>query len=409
MRKPSAEIIALAKDIVRDSATCGQPFERARVLPGESYVSQQFWEFEKWAIFSREWLFVGHVNQVPAPGDHIFRRILDEPILVVRDHDNKVRVLSAVCQHRGHPIVGGLKPGPEDAGCLNAQRLVCPYHNWVYNLDGKLIGAPSMERTAPMSELRAEIRLPEIRSEIFHGLIFMNFDDRTRNLSPTLAKLDHELAGMNVAEMMPLPPRIDKELRWNWKVHHENALEAYHTDYVHKNTHNSAPSHLTRFKIFEAGDGQIMMETGFAAGQGDLYSKEGATIVAIDGLRDDQRRRVLFVSVLPTFFAVVQPANLNVTLLLPRDANVMDTHRFGLYSKSAVETPGFEETYKAVSKARDVIIGEDRTTQMAVQEGHLSRFSPRGRLSWLEATIPQMNEWLLDRYRSALEERAAAE
>ena len=106
---------------------------------------------------------------------------------------------------------------------------------------------------------------------------------------------------------------------------------------------------------------------------------------------------------------MVQPANLNVTLLLPRDANVMDTHRFGLYPKSAVEAPDFEETYQAVSKARDVIIGEDRTTQMAVQEGHLSRFSPRGRLSWLETTIPQMNEWLLDRYRSALEEGAAAE
>ena len=108
--------------------------------------------------------------------------------------------------------------------------------------------------------------------------------------------------------MVPLPPRIDKELRWNWKVHHENALEAYHTDYVHKNARDSAPSHLTRFKTFQPGDGQVMMETGFAPGQGDLYAKEGATIVASDGLRDDKRRRVLFVSVLPTFFAVVQPA-----------------------------------------------------------------------------------------------------
>ena len=109
-----------------------------------------------------------------------------------------MRVLSAVCQHRGHPIVGGLKPAPESAGCLNAQRLVCPYHNSVYDLAGKLVGAPSMERTAPMPELRVEIRLPEIRSEIFHGLIFINFDNRARLLSPTLAKLDHELAGMNV-------------------------------------------------------------------------------------------------------------------------------------------------------------------------------------------------------------------
>ncbi len=48
------------------------------------------------------------------------------------------------------------------------------------------------------------------------------------------------------------------------------------------------------------------------------------------------------------------------------------------------------------------IVGEDMLTQAALHRGHRSRFSPPGRFSWLEATIPQMNQWLLERYRRAL-------
>lgn len=73
------------------------PVATARLLPPAVYTSRDFWEFEKEAIFHREWLCVGHVNEVPEPGDQLPLTILDEPIVMLRDLGGHIRVMSAVC------------------------------------------------------------------------------------------------------------------------------------------------------------------------------------------------------------------------------------------------------------------------------------------------------------------------
>ncbi len=409
MRRPNADVIAVAREVVENSGRCADPVGTAQILPAEAYVSEEFWDFEKWAIFSRQWLFVGHVNQVPNRRDYLTRTILGEPILITRDGDGEVHVLSGICQHRGHPIGGGLKAQPAGAGCRNARTLVCPYHGWTYEMDGTLRWAPEMEQTTPVEQLRNEIRLPRIRTEIFHGLIFINFDDQAVPLAPSLAKMDREIAAFEVADMVPMPVRVDGDLRCNWKGHHENALEPYHTDYVHKRSHASAPANLSKFLQFSPGDGQIMTTTDFAAPEADLFSQAGKSAMPIIAdLSPEQRRRLLFISVMPTFFGVFQPSAVMVTLLLPRGPSLMDTFRFPLYPRSTVETPEFSEMYQRQVAVQGTVIQEDLVTQASVQEGHYSRFTPRGRLSWLEGTIPQMNQWLLERYRGALDELTTA-
>jgi phenylpropionate dioxygenase-like ring-hydroxylating dioxygenase large terminal subunit len=404
MKPPKPDIIAHAREVLADCRRCADPIASAQILPREAYVSEDFWAFEQWAIFSRQWLFVGHVNQVPEPRDYLARTIVGEPILITRDEAGQVRVLSAVCQHRGHPIVGGLKALPPGAPCQNARNLVCPYHGWTYRMDGRLHWAPEMDQTVPLDELRREIRLPEIRSEIFHGLIFVNFDDRAAPLAPSLATMAREIEAFDLVDMVPMPVRVDADIGCNWKAHHENALEPYHTDHVHQRTHASAPANLSKFMEFLPGDGAIMTTTDFASADADLFSKDGRSAVpVIAALNAQQRRRLLFVSVMPTFFGVFQPSAVMLTLVLPRGAGRMDTHRFALYPKTTAAAPGFAELVERQIAAQGAVIEEDLITQNAVQAARHSRFTPRGRLSWLEATIPQMNQWLLERYQSALD------
>ena len=279
MKQPRPDVVAFAREVIANSAHCADPVRSAQVLPAEAYVSEEFWQFEQWAIFARQWLFVGHVNQVPSPRDYLSRTIAGEPVLITRDDQGKVRVLSAICQHRGHPIVGGLKAQPEGSGCQNARNLVCPYHGWTYRLDGTMVWAPEMEQTTPVEQLQAQIRLPEIRSEIFHGLIFINFDKDALPLAPSLAKMDREIAAFNLAEMVPMPVRVDSELRCNWKGHHENALEPYHTDYVHRRSHAAAPANLSKFMEFSQGDGQVMTTTDFASSNADLFGKDVMPVI----------------------------------------------------------------------------------------------------------------------------------
>jgi phenylpropionate dioxygenase-like ring-hydroxylating dioxygenase large terminal subunit len=323
----------------------------------------------------------------------------------VRDDAGVVRVLSSICQHRGHPLIGGVVEAPPSGRCLNARRLVCPYHNWVYGLDGKLVGAPSMSETTPIVELRRDIRLPEIRSEIFHGLIFVTFDREAPPLAPSLAKLDREIAGYKLEDLIPGYVFAQTDQRWNWKLHHENALEPYHTDYVHKGYHNAVPSSLTRFCEYEVGDRQIMRTTGFENDGGDLFEKSGnRRLPAIEGLSTEQRSRVLFVSIMPSVVMVVQPSFITVTLLNPTAADRINLRRLNLYTKAATQVPDFDRICDEQFERMKIIIMQDQVTQIALQEAYKSRYTPRGRLSYLETAITQLNHWVVDKYRRALEQ-----
>jgi phenylpropionate dioxygenase-like ring-hydroxylating dioxygenase large terminal subunit len=400
---------ASVRRIVDQAQSCLRPVKEAEILPAEAYVSERFWEFEKQAIFAREWLCLAHVNEIPNPGDYLPLSVIDEPVIIARDNDGLVRVLSAICQHRGHPLVGGVVPLPPAGTCLNASRLVCPYHNWTYGLDGSLVGAPSMSETTPVQELRRNVRLPQLRSEIFHGLIFVNFDRDAAPVAPTLAKLEQEFGNYGIERLVPGHVFAQENLKWNWKLHHENALEPYHTDYVHKDYHTAVPSSLTRFFEFEPGDGQVMRTTGFLAKDGDLFEQSGSRrLPEIDGLTQAQRERVLFVSIMPCVVAVLQPSFVTMTFLNPTSAGVLSSRRINLYSKAAVDTPGFDRIRMEQFEQMKIIIMQDQATQVALQQAYHSRYTPRGRLSHLETGISQLNHWIVDKYQRGLRQAGMA-
>jgi phenylpropionate dioxygenase-like ring-hydroxylating dioxygenase large terminal subunit len=377
----------------------------AAILPADTYVSEEFWEFERRVIFEREWLAVGHVSEVPNHGDYLPIKVNGEPMLITRADDNKVRVISSVCQHRGHPLVGGLAKPPPPGQCLHSSRLVCPYHNWVYSLDGKLIGAPSMDKTTPVPEMRGiPIRLPEFRTEIFHGLIFVTMNPDAPSLAPSLAKLDKELQGYNLENLVLGHTFAQTDQRWNWKLHHENAMEPYHTDYVHKGEHNAVPAHLTKFRDdFEIGDNQIMRTTGFATDNADLFERGGKRrLPDLEGLSEEQRSRVLFVALMPSIVIVLQPSFITMTFMHPTSAGTVDLRRISLYSKTASEMPDFDRVKTEQFEQIKTIVMQDQITQIALQETYQSRFTPRGRLSYLETSITQLNHWVINKYRSGL-------
>jgi hypothetical protein len=253
-----------------------------------------------------------------------------------------------------------------------------------------------------VEELRRDIRLPRIRHTIFHGLIFINFDPDAPPLAPSLAKMDAMIAGYDLANLTPTAAsKLD--MTSNWKIYQENALEPYHTDVVHRTSHNAAPARLSAFYDYAPGDGAIMTTTGFANADELFESDDQIQLPRIPGLSPEQQSRVLFAAVLPTLFLVFEPGSVLATLALPTGSAAMTLLAFSLYPREATMTPGFAAVVDAQKAALSGIVMEDVVTQEALQRGHASRFTPRGRLSWLETTIPQMNGWLLERYKSAVE------
>lgn len=404
-RSLSPRAIAAAEEVLSDADRCTDPVATARLLPPSVYTSEDIWEFEKEAIFGREWLFIGHVNEIPEPGDQLPLTVLDEPIVLLRDLDGQVRVMSAVCQHRGQPLFGGLAGEGRDAAapCLSGRRMKCPYHNWQFELDGRLVAAPSMTETVPVKRLRETIRLPQIRHEIFHGLVFINFDDDAAPLAPTVKRMDEELSTFGLEDLVPMPAFVYRDQKWNWKIHHDNALEPYHTSYVHRGVHEAAPAKNARFYAFEEGDGQIMHPTYLLDENAGLASTDGQrTTQIIPGLTAEQRKRVMFASMPPMLFSILQPTSVQLAMIHPTGPGSMDLRRVNLYPRSAVEEPGFHEAYEKFMERKELAIHQDAVTTAALQDGLRSRFAPRGPLSWMEGNIPQLNQWLIERYRKAL-------
>ena len=125
---------AIAADAIRDlRANVAVPFERAQAMPKSVYTSPAFAEAEQRHIFAHDWLCAGRAEALPNPGDYLTMNISGEPIIVLRDRDGVLRAMSNVCRHRMSTLLEGRG---------TTKSIVCPYHAWTYELDGRLSGLP---------------------------------------------------------------------------------------------------------------------------------------------------------------------------------------------------------------------------------------------------------------------------
>ena len=109
------------------------PLGKARHAPGYLYGSPEIFAIEKEKIFLREWLCMARAEEIAVRGDYMTFRVMGEPLIVTRNNQDEVRAFANVCAHRGVEVASG-------AG--NTQEFSCPYHRWLYDLDGKLVAHP---------------------------------------------------------------------------------------------------------------------------------------------------------------------------------------------------------------------------------------------------------------------------
>ncbi|MBI4605739.1 MAG: aromatic ring-hydroxylating dioxygenase subunit alpha [Planctomycetes bacterium] len=189
-------------------------------LPRDFFVDDEIYRLDLDRIWRRSWLFVGHTCQVPEAGDYFTLEVDSDPILVIRGEDGAVRAFHNVCRHRGTLLCAS------DSG--RAGRIVCPYHQWVYAPDGRLLGCRGMQESLD----RSELGLLPVRTEVVEGLIFIclgrdppGFEEARAELAPMLRPQGFERA--RVAKV------IDYLVQANWKIVWENNRECYHCNVNH--------------------------------------------------------------------------------------------------------------------------------------------------------------------------------
>ena len=200
------------------------PLERASTPPASWYTEEAFLERERESILRRNWHFACRADQVSEPGTCVAVEIAGDPYFIVRGTDGELRGFHNVCRHHAARLV-------EDRSCVES--LVCPYHGWTYDLDGRLKSAP---RSGGLEEFaREDYGLAPIEVEAWGPIVFLHAGLPAQSLAADLADLVPYLDPSALSELTWISRRR-YEMKCNWKVFADNYLDGgYHIPHLHKN------------------------------------------------------------------------------------------------------------------------------------------------------------------------------
>jgi len=355
--------------------------QNAETLPPACYVSQDFYRLEVEKMFSRCWNFFGRVDRVPNPGDYFTVDYMDWSVVIVRGKDGVIRAFSNSCRHRGTRILDGNG---------NSRAFTCPYHSWVYDLDGRLRSCAGMEGVEQFN--RSDYALKQLRLETWGGFIFINFSGDAESLPEYLGDFPEQFASYDCDNLVTVR-RIEYDLACNWKVFIENAMEEYHVPHVHQHS----------ISLLTVGDNIIP-----AIGNWDAIREKHKGTRAL--LEEDQGKAFPPIKTLVgppaegTHFVCLYPSTmLGMTKdcvwyleLQPRGPQNSKLIFGACFPRETVACPDFEERSKYYFKRWSKSIEEDNNISERQQAGLQSRLTVSGRYSLHEQLVHHIANWVLD-------------
>ncbi|MFM9270623.1 aromatic ring-hydroxylating oxygenase subunit alpha [Halomonas elongata] len=196
-------------------------------LPQPFYNDERLFQLDIQEIFSKEWLFAGLTCELPSKGNFITLEIGDNPVVIVRGNNGEIHAFHNVCRHRGSRLC--LKESGKVA------KLVCPYHQWTYELDGRLLFAGT--DMGPDFDLSA-YGLKPVHVRTAGGYIFISLAEQPPAIDELLETMEHYL---DLYDMDNVKVAVESSIveQANWKLVIENNRECYHCNGAHPELLNS--------------------------------------------------------------------------------------------------------------------------------------------------------------------------
>ena len=203
------------------------PVDSPMLQPYEVF-DQELFDLEMVRVFGRSWVWLGDTEDLAEPGDYITGTIGYQSVMVIRQEDGSVRGFLNNCRHRASGLLF------EPAGNCG-KTMTCPYHNWAYAIDGRLIGIPDRARMYPDGMPTEDYGLVEIRIELaWDKLVFGCLSRRAPTFREWIAPLAQRYDLYKFDRFTRYHRELDQTYAINWKAFAENSNDDYHVRFVHR-------------------------------------------------------------------------------------------------------------------------------------------------------------------------------
>ena len=352
-------------------------------LPQQAYLSPDWFARERKAIWAQNWIYAGRLNDL-APMTMKRIEIAGDNLIVFQDEAGKVRAFHNTCRHRGAEICAADMP-------MRAPFITCPYHQWAYDLNGRLI---STAFATPTSEFRKQDNgLYPVATLIWNGFIYLCLADNPPIFAPD--------AGLQAFDNWPMHRlitghRLETVLACNWKIFWENYNECLHCPGIHPELCDLVPTY--RKGIMSPSDAQDWSPDKVAP----HGLKEGAQSWTMTGapcgpefpdLTPEQRAAgFLFATILPSQFIVAHCDYVRSVSLTPLGPEKTRLTAEWLFSPETLALPGFNPNDVAAFAAK--VLMQDGTACEMNQRGLRSSRYERGTLMPQEFDLANFHAWV---------------
>ena len=276
-------------------------------LPAAWYRDPEHYRRELDAFWFDRWIAAAREEEIPSPGDWRTVRIASQSIILSRDQDGRLRAFHNVCRHRGSALC------TEEKGSFPRQRIVCPYHAWAYDLEGRLVATPRRMETPDFRP--GDYPLLRVAVDSWGGFVFVHFGKEPAPLAQAVGPREKRFERYRFSELR-IGKRIVLEVQANWKVLAENFSECFHCPPVH-------PEFCRIVTAYQDAGAWGLRATAearpeYAAGAQTLTMDGTARLPALEHLNETERQTLYAADmVLPNLFLNVHPDYVNSQLMFP--------------------------------------------------------------------------------------------
>ena len=330
---------------------------RASTLPAWVYADPEVFRASRERVFAPAWQLVTDTDRLRAPG-HVLpftlhEGLLDEPLMTVRDRDDRLHCLSNVCTHRGNLVA-------EHEGIESVLR--CRYHGRRFALDGAFLSMPEFEQAEGFPTPADS--LPHVPFAVWEKFLFAALAPECR-FEELVGPLEARCAGLPISRAMFDPTRSrDYLVRAHWALYVENYLEGFHLPYVHAGLSQSLDYGAYRTELFDRSSLQV----GIAQGGEDVLDLPAGSPDAGQGVA------AYYFWIYPTTMINVYPWGLSLNVVRPQAVDLTRVSFLSyVWDASRLD--------RGAGAALDRVEREDEAIVEAVQRGMRSRLYRSGRYS----------------------------